>query len=93
LLLFAYLISINRFSKDLARVFGLQKIKGFPENNVEWLQLQVHDMLFHLHLIGQEETKCKVEINILLKEMKVKEQLAMINGGRRRERQASTGNS
>ena len=38
-------------------------------------------MLFHLHLIGQEEIKDKVEINILLKEMRAK--LEMINGGGR----------
>ena len=40
-------------------------------------------MLFHLHLIGQEEIKDKVEINILLKEMRAKEKLEMINGGGR----------
>lgn len=55
-----HLFSINRFSKDLSWVFSLQKIKGFPEDDVEWLQLQVHHMLFNLHLISQEERKYKI---------------------------------
>ena len=50
-------------------------------------------MLFHLHLISQKEIKDKVEINILLKEMKAKEKLAMINGGGIWETQPSAGNS
>lgn len=36
----SYLISINRLRKDFSRVFSLQELKGFPKNNVQWLQLQ-----------------------------------------------------
>lgn len=50
----SYLISINRLCKDFSRVFSLQELKGFPKNNVQWLQLQVHHVLFDFHLISQE---------------------------------------
>ena len=54
LILCPYLISINRLSEDFSRIFRLQELQGFPENNVQWLQLQVHHVLFDFHLISQE---------------------------------------